>query len=234
MSGYNWTCPHCDHDVTITNERQSHHAHTLYIANSVGRVTLSSLYRVCPNPECQKYTLDAYLSSSHMERGSGIEKLDKTLNQWRLIPEGAAKVFPDYIPVAIREDYKEACLVKDLSPKAAATLARRCLQGIIRDYWSVKPGRLVDEIKAIKERVDEETWGAIEAVRKIGNIGAHMENDINVIVEVDPEEAGLLIELVETLLKEWYVARHSKRERMAAIVASAAEKDLQKKGGATP
>ena len=95
----------------------------------------------------------------------------------------------------------------------------------------VKPGRLVDEIKAIQDRIDEETWSAIGAIRKIGNIGAHMENDINVIVEVDPEEAGLLIELVETLLNEWYVARHTKRERMAAIVASAAEKDLLQKAG---
>ena len=31
-------------------------------------------------------------------------------------------------------------------------------------------------------------WQAIDAVRSIGNIGAHMEKDINLIVDVDPEE----------------------------------------------
>jgi len=39
--------------------------------------------------------------------------------------------------------------------------------------------------------VDPLTWEAIDAVRKLGNIGAHMEKDINVIVDVDPEEAEL-------------------------------------------
>jgi hypothetical protein len=39
---------------------------------------------------------------------------------------------------------------------------------------------------------------ATEAVRKLGNIGAHMEKDINVTVDVDPNEASLLTGLVET------------------------------------
>jgi hypothetical protein len=46
----------------------------------------------------------------------------------------------------------------------------------------------------------------------------------NVIVDVDPEEAGLLIGLVETLLKECYVAREERKVRMAAVIAAAASK----------
>jgi hypothetical protein len=46
---------------------------------------------------------------------------------------------------------------------------------VIRDFWSVKAGRLVDEIDAIKGNLDSVTWDAIQAVRKMGNIGAHME-----------------------------------------------------------
>lgn len=63
------------------------------------------------------------------------------------------------------------------------------------------------------------TWDSIEAVRKIGNIGAHMEKDINVIVDVDPEEAGLLIGLIESLIDDWYVTRHQRAERHSAIQA---------------
>jgi len=85
---------------------------------------------------------------------------------------------------------------------------------------------LVDEIDQLKDRIDDVTWGAIDAVRKLGNIGAHMEKDINVIVEVDPEEAVLLVGLVETLLKEWYVAREERRVRMAAVTDAAASKKL--------
>jgi hypothetical protein len=147
------------------------------------------------------------------------------LETWHLIPPSASKHFPDYVPQAIREDYGEACLIRDLSPKASATLSRRCLQGILRDFWQVKPGRLVEEIEEVQSLIDPLTWDAIEAVRKLGNIGAHMEKDINVIVDVDPEEAALLIGLVETLLKEWYVARAERKIRMTAVIAAAASKN---------
>lgn len=222
MSHFNWTCPHCERAVTISDERLTSNTHTLSIENAIGRRTLHSLFIVCPNPECKKFTLTVALHESQFVPGR--ERLVKKLQEWPLIPHSASKHFPDYVPRAIREDYGEACLIRDLSPKASATLSRRSLQGILRDFWKVKPGRLVDEIEEVKDRIDEVTWDAIEAVRKLGNIGAHMEKDINVIVDVDPEEAALLIGLVETLLKEWYVAREERKVRMAAVIAAAASK----------
>jgi hypothetical protein len=145
----------------------------------------------------------------------------------------AAKPFPSYIPSPILADYSEACLIVSLSPKASATLARRCLQGMIRDFWGIRKHRLKDEIDALEEKVDPQTWDAIDSVRKIGNIGAHMEADINVIVDVDPDEATLLIGLIETLLADWYVARHNRDERMAKIKAAAEEKQRQLDGETT-
>lgn len=145
------------------------------------------------------------------------------------MPEGFVKPFPEYIPKPILDDYKEAVLIKNLSPKASATLSRRCLQGMIRDVWKVRPSRLVDEIKAIEGKVEAGMWAAIDAIRNIGNIGAHMENDINVIVDVDPEEAEMLIGLLELLLQEWYVERHERQLRVEAITALAAEKKALKK-----
>jgi len=192
--------------------------------NRYGRHTLSSRFIVCPNPDCQKFTLDAVLHESGPKPSSVGEILGNEVRTWSLVPPSAAKSFPDYIPKAIRDDYEEACLIRDLSPKASATLSRRCLQGVLRDFWKVNPGRLVNEIEQIREKTDEATWGAISAVRKLGNIGAHMENDISVIVDVDEGEAGLLIELVETLLNEWYVAREDRSKRMAAITAAAESK----------
>ncbi len=94
----------------------------------------------------------------------------------------------------------------------------------MRDCWSVKPGRLVDEIDQIKDKIDPPTWDAIASLRKLGNIGAHMEKDINVIVDVDPQEAELLISLIETLLREWYVAREDRKVRMTALISAAATK----------
>ena len=70
---------------------------------------------------------------------------------------------------------------------------------------------------------------AIDHVRGIGNIGAHMEADINVIVDVDPDEAQVLIELVEALFEEWYVAAEARKKRLDQIKSIAATKADEKK-----
>ena len=222
MNDFNWTCPHCERAVTITTHRFSSVSHTLDITNSDGRRSLITRYIVCPNPDCQKFTLTASLCES--KAGQFNEQIGTQLEHWNLIPESRAKQFPSYISDALLQDYREACLIRDTSPKASATLARRCLQGIIRDFWAVKPGRLVDEIDAIKDKIDPLTWDAIDALRKLGNIGAHMEKDINLIVDVDPNEAELLIVLVETLFKDWYVQREERKARMGSLIAAAASK----------
>jgi hypothetical protein len=223
---FNWTCPHCERAVTITDERLSSEAHTLSIENIDGRSTLDSTFIVCPNQECQKFTLSVTLSASKLN-SNYEEQRTRAIAYWQLIPSGFGKNFPDYIPEAIRADYREACAIKALSPKASATLARRCLQGMVRNFWDVKPGRLVDEINQIQEKIDPMTWAAIEAVRKLGNIGAHMEKDINVIVDVDANEAELLIGLIERLLEDWYIAREKRRTSMTALIDAAAAKTGQ-------
>jgi hypothetical protein len=176
----------------------------------------------CPNPDCKQISLT--LKLFRLLPG----QMPELIRVWKLLPESKAKSFPDYIPTPILADYKEACLIASLSPKASATLARRCLQGMIRDFWGIKEKRLKDEVDAVKEKVDSQTWDAIDSVRKIGNIGAHMEADINLIVDVDPDEADLLIGLIETLLSDWYIARHNRQERMSKIKAMSEEKQRKR------
>jgi len=162
------------------------------------------------------------------------------LQSWRLLPDSFAKHQPEYIPPPLREDYYEACSIRDKSPKAAATLARRCLQGMIRDFCGISRPRLIEEIKELRKRVDDgsapkgveaETVDAIDAIREVGNVGAHMERDISVIVDVDPGEAQALIELMEMLFEEWYVARHIRDGRLARLKTIAAEKSATIEAG---
>ncbi|WP_083803471.1 DUF4145 domain-containing protein [Sagittula stellata] len=58
---------------------------------------------------------------------------------------------PSFIPTPIIEDYTEACRISLLSPKASATLSRRCLQGMIRDFCGIKEKNLFNEIEKLKE-----------------------------------------------------------------------------------
>jgi hypothetical protein len=220
-----WTCPFCNRDATIVNDNYSVGSHNFNHGNKHSHQRLTSRVVVCPNPQCGEYTLKAELYGNEQEASNEPKEV------WQLIPAAEMKEFPDYIPAAIISDYKEACLIRNLSPKASATLSRRCLQGIIRDFWGVKKGRLVDEIEAIQEKVEPTTWSAIDAVRKIGNIGAHMEKDINLIIDVDPEEASLLIRLIEMLINDWYIIKHEREQQMAMIIAAAGAKDQAKSGG---
>lgn len=132
------------------------------------------------------------------------------------------------VPQAIRDDYVEACNIRELSPKASATLSRRCLQGMIRDFWGITKSRLIDEIEALKDKTDALTWEAIDSTRKIGNVGAHMEKDINLILDVDADEADLLIWLIELLVKDWYITRHERQQRLNAIVQAKDAKEALK------
>jgi hypothetical protein len=225
---FNWQCPFCGHHATIIDG--VNHEDFLFRfdnGNKYGHQKIAGWVVVCPNPECGEYTVTLYVANSKYVNGNLRDENPHHL--WQLIPESRAQVFPSYIPEPLLADYREACLICNKSPKASATLSRRCLQGMIRDFWDVKKDRLVDAIEAIRGRVDPLTWDAIDAVRKVGNIGAHMEADIDLIVDVDPDEADLLIDLLERLFTEWYIAHHNRQESMNKIKQIAAEKEAARK-----
>lgn len=232
MTSYSWTCPHCERPVTIRHYADIYDQNLQLDSSDSNNVEgsrwLAVKFIVCPNHECKKFTLLVELKQAYKTKGGSLLQ-GETLQQWQLVPSSKAKSFPDYIPQAILDDYNESCLIKDLSPKASATLARRCLQGIIRDFWGVKGDSLKNEIEQIKDKVEELTWQAIDAVRSVGNIGAHMEEDVNLIVDIESNEAELLIGLIETLLKEWYIARHNRESQLQALVELGKEKDAARK-----
>lgn len=230
---FNWRCPFCGTHTTILGDRRSDSVHVISMVTTLGRQALHTLAIACPNPECNELYLTASMGP-YTDRPRGGHEWGEAIESWQLRPLASVKSFPGYVPAPILQDYREACLIRDLSPKASATLSRRCLQGMIRDFWGIAKPKLVQEIEALKDKVDPSTWAAIDAVRQIGNIGAHMEKDIDVIVDVDPDEAGQLIGLVETLIEDWYIARHERERRMSRLVQVAAEKQAAKKGPTEP
>lgn len=222
-----WTCPFCGQNATPNAITVEHQTLSFHHDSKYGKVGLNSSIKLCPNNDCNELVIDAELKK--LEVVNSFWTTTDLLESWKLHPQASVKIFPDYVPRAILCDYEEAALICNLSPKASATLSRRCLQGMIRDFWEVKPGRLVDEINAIEGKVDHGTWRAIDSIRSIGNIGAHMEKDINLIVEVEPEEAELLIELIEVLIKDWYVEREERNRRTSKIFALAEAKQAERK-----
>ncbi|WP_321301028.1 DUF4145 domain-containing protein [uncultured Sphaerochaeta sp.] len=224
MDPFSWTCPFCYRTTTIVSSDYSYKTHFYPSYSTENTIALKTEFIHCPNPECGKHQIMAALYKTNHESGVGPVIDGEPLKYWNLQPSSSAIPQPEYIPEAIRQDYEEACSIINLSPKASATLARRCLQGMIRDYWGITKSRLVDEINALNGLVDKDTWSAIDAIRKIGNIGAHMEKDVNIIVDIEPFEAELLIQLIEDLFQTWYVTRYEREERLKKIQALAQSK----------
>lgn len=235
----NWTCPYCDRDQVVTDKNFGAFTRRLYQdASPLGKLAFRTFAITCANASCKRLSLRMHLCEWKDEGPNGRDVLGEVHHEWNLLPKSQGKPQPGYIPRQIREDYEEACNIRDLSPKASATLSRRCLQGMIRDFCKISKARLVDEIDELRRQAEAgiavpgvlvDTVSAIDAVRSIGNIGAHMERDIDVIVEIDPGEAQTLIALIELLFREWYVARHQRQDRLAALAKLAGVKKLERK-----
>lgn len=225
MSGFK--CPFCGQIMSVSNDtKRTVSVSFSGIVDQFSKVNLwpylnVDIYR-CPNNACGKEAVIVCGMNGYIK--------EKTV---QVYPESTAIQFPDYVPSAIRTDYEEACAIRDKSPKAAATLARRCLQGMIRDFWEITEKNLNAEITALKDKIPAAQWAAIDALRKIGNIGAHMEKDVDVIVDVEPDEAEKLVQLIELLIDKWYIARHDNEQLLAEVIDMAEKKETERKSGSS-
>ena len=202
---------------------------------SHGDMQLNHVAIRCLNSDCNEPTINVTVRTGKRLRGDFTPEAD--LVDMRLVPRSSAKPQPVYIPEPIRQDYLEACLIRNDSPKASATLARRALQGMLHDFCGINERTLFHEISRLEKMLEDgsapkgvadETIAAIHAVRKIGNIGAHMESDINVIVDVDAGDAQALIDLIELLFEEWYLARNNRQVRLKRILEIDGAKEAAK------
>lgn len=221
-----YKCPYCEVIFVLSRETESRLKTSFDIKNidnvhyQLDNIQEESIVQLnyfhCPN--CKEYSVEI------LGIGEKVSKIN-----YRILPFGKAKEFPEYVPKAIREDYEEACLIKDLSPKSSATLSRRCLQGMIRDFWKIKEANLSRAINALEGKIPPNQWKVIHAVREIGNIGAHMEKDIDKIVNIDPLEADKLIELIEFLINKWYIDSHETELLFSDITEMNNEKQKERK-----
>lgn len=221
-----FTCPYCSSAVALTKETFTEYKIThqnAYVANQVelpfpkvytkNYLSLSNRFveasvlnnwedpvitiyaHKCPNCEKETYTLITKDNNGNYS------------NKIPIIPNSFAKDYGEIVPSKIQEDYREAYAILHLSPKASATLSRRCIQGMIRDYWNVSENTLYQEIDIIKPNLNKLQNEAIDVLRQIGNIGAHPNKDINTIIDINPKDAEILIKLIEYFIEEWYIAR---------------------------
>jgi len=117
------------------------------------------------------------------------------------------------------QDFREACLVLEDSPKASAALSRRLLQHVIREKAGITRRDLDKEIDALIESntLPADLADDLDMVRTVGNFAAHpiKSTETGVLVAVEPGEADGLIDVLEELL-DLYFVRPARREKKRA------------------
>lgn len=127
---------------------------------------------------------------------------------------------PSDLEPDVRKTYDEARAVLCSSPMAAAVLARRCLQQVIRLKLGITKDRLFDEIEEALKRdeLTKPTREALHHVREIGNWGAHPVLDQSrALIDVERPEAEYTLRTLELLFHDLYVVP-AEAEAMNALI----------------
>ncbi len=175
-------------------------------------------------PACKKLIILLQRISA-LRLGLENQKLmcNKIILEEMLYPKYINKEGFENVPENLNNDYKEAAAILELSPKASAALSRRILQDIIQNHYEIKEKDLCHEIESFllkhKNDLSNDLANNIDNVRKIGNFAAHPKKHIDAgyIIEVEPDEANWLLELVENLFDFAFIQPKRNKERSDAL-----------------
>ncbi len=85
--------------------------------------------------------------------------------------------------------------------------------------------QLWQEIDAIKARpeITPAILSALTQLRCIGNVGAHPEKDISVIVNVDYDDALVVLGIIEMIIDSTYIAKEREKEKLSQLATLSAK-----------
>ena len=187
QAGKRGTCPHCKTPNRFEQSKDSRNYEIGYINVTNGLDDHSKTLSLCRCTNCRENIIFFGEVMAH--------------------PKGSTRSpCPNEVSADISNDYKEACLVEHLSSKAAAALARRCLQNILHNQW-IKKKNLSEEIDEAMNSLPSHLSEAIDSIRNVGNFAAHPIKSTNtgLIVAVEEGEAEWNLDVLEQLFAFYYV-----------------------------
>lgn len=207
-------CPHCTTTINLEKYREEFTTPSSRPGDPIAEITIG----FCP--ECKNPIVSMV---------SGVITEHIGLNEYNWRPELDLRIFPfeqavrkldDNVPQKYKENYREAERVLQISPKASATLSRYLLQMVLHEELGIKKRTLDDELKALEEKTDipSALITMLQIMRKIANFGAHPKKSTNSaeIVEVEPHEAEVMLDLLEELFDYVFVKPAKNQEFIEA------------------
>ncbi len=226
-------CPHCLTEYHSSSQKHPIIWRSKQLTDKDGtRWSIES--DICPSCERAIITLLSvgFLPALQALASGDIEEIDQEYLVW---PKGIARIpLPEAVQDPFRTDYIEACNTLNDSPRASAAMSRFCLQRLLRDKAGVKAGNLSSEIDQVlaSGTLPSDLAGDVDAIRAIGNFGAHPIKSTNTgeIVEVAPGEAEHLLTVLEELFDFFFVRpaeRAAKRDEINKKLADAGKPPLK-------
>lgn len=144
-----------------------------------------------------------------------------------IVPKKASRPAPSkFVPNDLANDYIEASLVLDDSPKASAALSRRCLQHLIRTAAGITAKDLATEIQKLidSNTIPSHLSESVDAIRNIGNFAAHpiKSTATGEILEVEPGEAEWNLDVLDGLFDFYFIQPSILKAKKAALDAKLA------------
>lgn len=210
-----YQCPHCRCGVFLAWEtvplRFEH--------------TIQWQIRHSPCPSCNRWIIiqETYEVPEHKAAiASGGRAPIKKKKVWMLVyPRSISRPVPKEIPDEFAKDFTQAARTLKDSPNASAALGRRCLQNVIRKAAGITKRSLFEEINALIESksIPSSIADLLHASREIGNFAAHATTNVNSgeIIDVAPEEADWLLEVLEAMFDFYFVAPAKNAARKRSI-----------------
>lgn len=81
---FNWTCPYCNRNTTITDSNFSYDTHYFNCGNKDGNLGLRTIVTTCPNNECSEYKVTGLLYKAVWKNGNEIT--GEPIMQWSMKP----------------------------------------------------------------------------------------------------------------------------------------------------
>jgi hypothetical protein len=220
-------CPYCGF---IYKTEFGRNLFARVLAHPEANAAVHSVILVCPYTECGKAEVfvdagafPAVLRGKDESEYQNIRyDLPGTFFKGRLLPPfgGKPELKAREVPEAIYKDYDEACRLLPVSAGASVTMARRCVQKMIRAKFRLKPGKLQNEIRTLSSLsppVQQEVIDALDSIRKTGKFRALPDDEVKIVSDVSPEAAEHVISIIEILISDWFLAPAEHDERLVSL-----------------
>ena len=218
-------CPHC---LVAFHDEKTSYAIGKDIDGEWGIITTKC-------PACNRLVFFLAKGAVILSRESNRLILVNPYDEFLVYPKSSPRPpAPKEVPNQIAEDYNEACLVLNESPKASAALSRRCLQNILHEKAGINLGNLSQEIDRIltDNLLPSYITESLDAIRNVGNFAAHpiKSESSGQILNVEPGEAEWSLDVIEMLFDFFFVqpaATQKKRDSLNRVLADAGKPEMK-------